>query len=251
MTAELIDLNSVPGLVITPPTTSESRRSLLIFGKMKSGKSTLAATAADVVEMSPVLWFAAEDGTASFGDKYGDKIDVVRPSSAQQILQLVRQLTEKDDKGELLRPTKYKTLVLDTVGAYQKTIQREHIAKNGSGDYSMWGDIGSWPTEIVEKIHNSPYNLIVIAHHEKVKDDVEGKLLVMPHMMGKQAIVDIPPIVDGVFYLAKVEDKEGKPLRVLQTQGTSRTEAGSRYEDKLPAQIENPTMTKIVDFLNK
>lgn len=251
MTTELIDLSTVPGLVITPPTKADSKFSFLIYGKMKSGKTTLAASAAEIAEMSPVLLISAEDGSASFGDQYGDKVDVLHPTSAQQVLQLIRQLTEKDSKGNLVRPTKYKTIVLDTVGAFQKTIQRDYLAKKGSGDFEMWGHIGSWPTEIADLLHKSPYNFIMLAHHEKAKDDVEGRLIIMPHMLGKTAIVDIPPIVDGVLYLAKVEDNEGKPIRVLQTQGTSRIEAGSRYENKLPAQIENPTMKKIRDYLVK
>lgn len=249
MTVELVDLNQIPGLTISEPSTAAGSSSTLIYGRMKSGKSFLAATVADVVQMSPVLWVAAEDGTASFGDTYGDKIDVVHPTSADQIYKLVKHLTKKDDDGKLVAPTKYKTIVIDTVGAYQKTVMRDYIDKKGSGDFEMWGLIGSRITEITELLHKSPYNLILLAHHEKVKDENEGKMLLMPHMLGKTAIVDIPPVVDNVFYLAKVEDKDGKTVRVLQTQGTSRIDAGGRFEGKIPAQLTNPTFQEIYNFI--
>lgn len=249
MTIELVDLNQIPGLTISEPTTGASKFSTLIYGRMKSGKSWLAATCADVIQMSPVLWIAAEDGTSSFGDKYGDKIDVVHPRSAQQILDLVKKLTQTDDEGNLKFPTKYKTVALDTIGAYQNTVKNNYIEKNKSGDFEMWGLIGSQITEITNLLHKSPYNLILLAHHEKVKDETEGKLLIMPHMLGKTAIQDIPPIVDNVFYLAKVEGEDGKPVRVLQTQGTSRIDAGGRFEGKIPAQLTNPTFQDIYNFI--
>lgn len=249
MTVELVDLSAIPGLTISEPTTGSSKFSTLIYGRMKSGKSYLAATAADVAQMGPVLWIAGEDGTSSFGDKYGDKIDVVHPRNAQQVLDLIKKLTDVDEKGKLKFPTKYKTIVVDTIGAYQNMVKRDYLAKNKDGSFEMWGLVGSMITEITNLVHKSPYNLILLAHHEKVKDETEGKLLIMPHMLGKTAIQDIPPIVDNVFYLAKVEGEDGKPVRVLQTQGTSRIDAGGRFEGKVPSQMVNPTFQEIYNFI--
>lgn len=252
MTIELVDLNEIPGLTISAPTTASNSSSTLIYGRMKSGKSYLAATCADVIQMSPVLWFAAEDGTASFGDTYGDKIDVVHPRTAEQVYKLVKKLTETDkDTGELVFPTKYKTIVVDTIGAYQNKVKRDYLDANKDGDFTMWGLIGSRITEITEMIHRSPYNLILLAHHEKVKDETEGKLLIMPHMLGKTAIQDIPPIVDNVFFLKKIEDGDKGTVRVLQTQGTDRIDAGGRFEGKIPSQMTNPTFQEIYDFITK
>lgn len=249
MTVDLVDLGAIPGLSISKPTTGQDSNSFLIYGRMKSGKSYLAATVADVVQMSPVLWIAAEDGTASFGDKYGDKIDVVHPRNAQQVLDLVKKLTDVDEKGKLKFPTKYKTIVVDTIGSYQNMVKSDYLAKNKDGSFEMWGLIGSMITEITERLHKSSYNLILLAHHEKVKDETEGKLLIMPHMLGKTAIQDIPPLVSNIFYLAKVEGEDGKPVRVLQTQGTSRIDAGGRFEGKVPSQMVNPTFQEIYNFI--
>jgi hypothetical protein len=249
LTIELVDLSAIPGLTLSEPTTAANKFSTLIYGRMKSGKSWLAASCADVIQMSPVLWIAAEDGTASFGDTYGDKIDVVHPTTADQIHKLIKKLTQVDTEGNLKFPTKYKTIVVDTVGAYQNKVKRDYIEKNKDGDFTMWGLIGSQITEITEMVHRSPYNLILLAHHEKVKDETEGKLLIMPHMLGKTAIVDIPPIVDNVFFLKKVEDGDKGTVRVLQTQGTDRIDAGGRFEGKIPKQMNNPTFQEIYNFI--
>ena len=250
MNNDIFDLSDLGIAVkVTKPSTPDNKFSTLLYGRMKTGKSTLAASAALVDSMSPVLWIAAEDGTASFGDTYGDKIDVLRPTGAQQVLDLIYKMTEKDDEGNLKFPTKYKTVVLDTIGAYQELVKHDYIEARKSMDFEGWAKVADFPTAIVRELHDSPYNSIFIAHHEKIKDEVSGQMLIMPLMLGKKAVGDIPPIVDNVFYLGKVDTEDGT-VRVLQTQGTQRIDAGGRFESKLEAQIPDPTFTKIFEAIS-
>lgn len=248
--SDMFDLSDL-GVRITPPTTGAERFSALIYGRMKVGKSYLAATAAEVEALSPILWIAAEDGTASFGDQYGDKIDVLRATDAQQVLNLIYKMTERKSDGALAYQTKYKTVVLDTIGAYQNVVKTDYIKKHGAMDFAGWGAVGDFPVAIVEELQNSPYNSIFLAHHVKEKDDVSGQLLIMPDMLGNVAIKRIPPLVDAIFYLAKADDKDSKTgsVRVLQTQATSRIDAGGRFESKLPAQMVEPSFKKIYEAI--
>lgn len=240
-TIELLDLSTL--IPLGEPTKATTKFSTIIYGRMKVGKSFLAASCSIVEGMFPVLWIAAEDGTASFADEFPD-IDVFRPKTAQQVVELVDTLIDN--------PTKYKTIVLDTGGAFQDMIKRDYIKAKKSMDFEGWGKVADALTGIINNLHYySPYNTIFLFHTEKLKDDTLGNVMLMPYMLGKKAIQDIPPIVDNIFYLAKVEGEDGTPVRVLQTTGTSRIDAGGRFEKKIPAQIVNPTFADIYGHLTK
>lgn len=223
------------------PTKAATKFSTIIYGRMKVGKSYLAASAAEVEAMSPILWIAAEDGTASFADDF-QGIDVFRPETAQQVVDVVDKLIDN--------PTKYRTVVLDTGGAFQEMVKRDYTKAKKSMDFEGWGKVADILTGLINNLHYySPYNTVFLFHTEKLKDDTLGSVLHMPYMLGNKAIKDIPPIVDNIFYLAKVEAEDGTPVRVLQTTGTSRVDAGGRFEKKLPAQIVNPTFSDIYSYL--
>lgn len=238
---DLWDLSSfVP---LGEPTTAATKFSTIIYGRMKVGKSYLAASCSEVEGMFPVLWIACEDGTASFADDFPD-IDVFRPETAQQVVDVVDKLIDN--------PTKYRTVVFDTGGAFQEMVKRDYIKAKKSMDFEGWGKVADALTGIINNLHYySPYNSIFLFHTEKLKDDTLGSVMHMPYMLGNKAIKDIPPIVDNIFYLAKVEGEDGQPVRVLQTTGTSRVDAGGRFEKKIPAQIVDPTFSDIYGYLTK
>ena len=236
---ELFDLSTIASL--SGPTQATDKFSTLIYGRMKVGKSYLAATAAAVEGMGPVLWISCEDGTASFADEF-PQIEVYRPKTAQNVLDLIDVLIDN--------PTKYRTVVIDTLGALQEMAKADYIKSKKSMDFEGWAKVAEAPTAAVSNLHyHSPYNSIVLCHTEKMKDDTLGQVMHMPYFLGNKAVKDIPPIVDNIFYLAKVEGEDGAPVRVLQTQGTSRVDAGGRFEKKLPAQIVDPDFTKIYGYL--
>lgn len=253
MTTDLFDLSSI-GISVEPPTSPEKKFSTLIYGRMRTGKSTLAATCADVESMAPVLWIAAEDGTASFADKYPE-IDVVHPKSFADIASIVSTLTEwtSDTDRTPKNPTKYKTIVVDTLGQVQEIIKADYTAKKGSMDYEGWAKIADGIEWLVDELHNSPYNSIFIAHTERIKDDTLGGMLHMPYFLGKKAIVQVPKIIDNIMYLAKVEGENGKMHRVLQVSGSSRVDAGSRFEHKFPetGQLVDTNFQEIFNYITK
>lgn len=252
MTAELFDLSSI-GIKVEPPTSPEKKFSSLIYGRMRTGKSTLAATCADVESMAPVLWIAAEDGTASFADKYPE-IDVIHPSGWADIATVVDTLTEpvSDTDPTPKNPSKYKTIVVDTLGQVQEIIKRDYIAKNKQMDFEGWAKIADGVEWLVDTLHNSHLNSIFIAHTERIKDDTVGSMLHMPYFLGKKSIVQVPKIIDNIFYLAKVE-VDGASHRVLQVSGSSRVDAGSRFEHKFPdtGQLVDTNFQEIFNYITK
>ena len=234
----MFDLNSIPGIVVEKATQPTNKFSSLVYGRMRVGKTYFAASAAEVEGMFPILWIAAEDGTASFsGTEWEDKIDVVHPETFADIQKVVKAITEQD--------TKYRTVVVDTLGEVQEIIKQDYIEKKKSMDFEGWAKVADGIVWLVNALHNSDYNSIFLAHADKVKDDIVGSMLYSPYFLGNKATKDVPKIIDNIFYLAKVEDEKGDPVRVLQTSGNSRIDAGSRFERQLAKQYTNPSMKDI------
>lgn len=234
----MFDLNSIPGISVEKATQPTNKFSSLIYGRMRVGKTFFAASAADVEGMFPILWIAAEDGTASFsGTDWEDKIDVVHPETFEDVQKVVKAITSQD--------TKYRTVVVDTLGEAQELIKQDYITKNKAMDFGGWAKVGDGIVWLVNALHNSAYNAIFLAHADKVKDDIVGSMLYSPYFLGNKAIKDVPKLIDNIFYLAKVEDEKGNPVRVLQTRGNSRIDAGSRFERQLQPQYTNPNMSDI------
>lgn len=234
------------GLTLEEPTKATDKHTMLIYGRHRTGKSTLAASIADVEGKYPVLWVAAEDGTTAFEGMYPEgRIKVVNVRTWKDIQALAELLLDNE--------TPFKTVVFDTVGEIQEIIKRDYLKANKSSDYAMWAQIADNLVWLVTSFQDKevPYNAIFIAHTEKVKDDNLGSVLLSPYFLGKKSIVDIPKIVDTIAYLAKAQDGDGETVRVLQLTSTDRIDAGSRLEHKLPKQLVNPTMKTFFGHLSK
>lgn len=229
-----LDLSTIAPIV--PPTAPSKKFSALFYGKFRAGKSFLAASAEEVEAMSPVLYIAVEDGTTSFVDEFPG-IDVIHPESTGQLMQIVDAVCS----GK----TKYRTAVLDTVGASQELIKKDWLAVNKKSTFELWEKVADGILYIANRFHESELNTIMLAHVDKVKDGIDGGLILSPYALGNKAPRELPTIPDVVAYLARKKDDNGKPIRVLYFQGDDKVEAGSRYENKLPEYMVDPNMKKI------
>jgi len=232
------------GLTLEEPTEATDKHTMLLYGRHRVGKSTLAADMAAVEGKYPILWVAAEDGSTAFAGKYPKgRIKVVNVRTWKEIEALVNKVLDED--------TPFKTIVFDTLGEIQEIIKRDYLKANKSSDYAMWAQIADNLTWLVTAFQDktAPYNAVYIAHTEKVKDDNLGSVLLSPYFLGKKSIVDIPKIPDTIAYLAKAQDGDGETVRVLQLTSTDRIDAGSRVEHKLPKQMVNPTMGEFFAYL--
>lgn len=242
---EDFDLSSL-GLEMEEPTEATDKHTLLLYGRHRVGKSSLAATMADVEGKYPILWVAAEDGTTAFAGLYPKgRIKVVNVRTWKEIQALAEMVLDNE--------TPFKTVVFDTMGEIQEIIKRDFLKANKTSSYEMWAQIADNLTWLVTAFQDkeAPYNAIFIAHTEKVKDDNLGSVLLSPYFLGKKSIVDIPKIPDTIAYLAKAQDENGETVRVLQLSSTERIDAGSRLEHRLPKQIANPDMKTFFEHLSK
>src|SRR5690554_3790531 len=101
-----LDLSDL-GLEITKPKAGLETASVLFYGPIGCGKTTLASTVVEVAELSPVLVVDFENSTASIADKYGDHpdLDVIQVRDWKKAESLIETLCTK--------PHKYKTIIID------------------------------------------------------------------------------------------------------------------------------------------
>ena len=230
---------------IRPIASTETALKMLVYGPPGAGKTVLAASAADVPQMAPVLFVDIEGGVRSIRDK---QVDLLRAKSFTEIVQLL----------EFLRAGKheYKTVVIDSITEVQKLNMYEIMRKVMVQDPSRDPDMPSLReygknTEQIRKLIRGYRDLtnvhtIFTALASEFKDERTGIVKTVPALSGKLAS-EIPGFLDIVVYLS-VAEQNGKEVRVLLTDMTSRILAKHRTPISgihLPKAIKNPTMAKI------
>jgi hypothetical protein len=88
------------------------------------------------------------------------------------------------------------------------------------------------------------------AHDKEEVDSKEG-MVKMVNLAGKAA-TEIPGLLSVVAYLALSEDEEGETQRLLLLQNYAKIRIGVRapWGTKPPDEIEDPTISKVLDALN-
>lgn len=230
---------------IQPISAAETALKMLIYGPPGAGKTVLAATAADVPEMAPVLYVDVEGGTRSIRDK---QVDVLRVKSFSELLQLLDVLRTGHHK--------YRTVVIDSLTEVQKLNMYEIMKKVVGQDPSRDPDIpalrdyGKNSEQIRRLIRGyrdlTNTHVIFTALASESKDEKTGVVKVYPALSGKLAS-EVPGFLDVVVYLS-VAEQNGNEVRVLVTDMTSRVMAKHRTPIsgvRLPRFLKNPTMPKI------
>lgn len=242
-TVDLFDLSSI-GIDVAEPTPAGKRTSALVYGRHRVGKSSLVAQCAEVEGMYPILWIATEDGTGAFAGQYPEgRIDIVHAKDTATVINTVDALVDN--------VTKYKTVVIDTAGQFQEIIKRDYrkANPNTTNKYEIWDKVADGLIYVTDTLHNSQYNFFLIAHVDKVKDDVMGQVLLSPNFLGSKSGQEIPKIPDTIMYLEKTEDEDGNPIRLLHLTASGRIDAGSRYEHKLPDHMIDPKMEDYYKYI--
>lgn len=111
-----LDLSGLP-VELTTPDQLPVLSSFTIFGGPGSGKTTLATSAVEVPELSPVLVLDFEDSSSVVGEKYADRDDI-------KVLSL-RTWTDAREviKRVLTSDHGYKTVILDPINGLSRMLQ--------------------------------------------------------------------------------------------------------------------------------
>lgn len=248
MANEVLSERNLGGLPVGPVADRDGTINILIYGDPGVGKTVLAGSAAAVKEMSPVLFVDVEGGTLSLRNTYPN-VDVVRVASFNDMGKLFAEL-KKGKHG-------YNTIVLDSLTEIQKfgmyEIMRRALQQDPDRDPDLPG-IGEWGknTEqmrsLVRAFRDLPMNCIFTALVREEKDQKSGIVTMKPGLSAKLAS-EVAGFLD-IVSLLYMKDVDGELKRLLATVATDRQISKDRT-GSLPPVIEDPTMQKIFDYINK
>ena len=193
---------------------------LLIYGKPKTGKNTMAS------RFPKNLLIAFEKGYNAI-----DGIKAVDINKWSEFRQVLRQL-EKPEAREM-----YDTITIDTTTIAYEMCEQFVCSQNGVQSIRdiPWGQ--GWTLtkkefeSCLRKITMLGYGLVLISHietrKEKTADDSEIEILAPS--MPKRCYEVVNQIVDIIGYIATEWDDDGNSQRWLYTRQTPTVMAGSRF----------------------
>jgi hypothetical protein len=198
---------------------------ILIYGKPKVGKTTLAS------RFPKNLLIAFEKGYNAIDNIIAQ--DVATWSDFKLVL---RQL-EKPEAQE-----KFDTITIDTATIAYEKCEQFICAQNGVQSIAdiPWGQGYSKTKQEFEnclrKITMLGYGLVLISHIEtrKEKVDDEHEIEILAPSMPKRCYEVVNQIVDIIGYISTEWDDEGNSQRWLYTRQTPRIMAGSRFKYLAP-----------------
>jgi hypothetical protein len=186
----------------------------VIYGRAKSGKTRLLATAP-----APLI-LSSERGTLSLGNANLPVIEV--PTLTQ--LEYVHTWLLSDPKAQQT----FGTVCLDSATDLFEKYAREERAKAGKDSFAAWGRVGTKAWEIFTKFRDLPfYNVVLICHQEYDKDDT-GTMFNMPSVPGKETMKSLPYWFDGVYQMVSETNDQGQFRNMLRCIGNNINFAGDR-----------------------
>ena len=198
---------------------------ILIYGKPKSGKTTLSS------KFPKNLLLAFEKGYNAIDNIYAQ--DINRWSDFKQVL---RQL-EKPEARQ-----RYDTITIDTATIAYDMCEQYVCAQNGVQTIrdipwgQGWGLVKKEFESCLRKITMLGYGLVLISHietrKEKTSDDSEIEILAPS--MPKRCYEVVNQIVDIIGYISTEWDDNGESHRYLYTRATPTVMAGSRFKYLAP-----------------
>lgn len=250
-----LDLSKVPGVKMQSPADLVQTPTFLLYGRGKTGKTTLAMSASAVPEMGPVAILDFE-GSAEVGAHSYPEVDVYRATNWAESAGLMDAMLNQKHE--------YNTVILDPVNALQAHLTDEIVRRqpinqpgvkpnNSMGDAAMllsdWGVVWTRMRKILEAFHAAPFTVILTAHADTVQDASTGKMVMEPLMQGNKTKNEVVRVPSVVGYIRMVQKDENPPVPVVRFAGGNGLVAGDRTQ-KLGIEIENPTMQTIYNKIH-
>jgi hypothetical protein len=197
-------MSDLAGLTFVEAPAAPETFNVLIYGPVKQGKSTAAATAP-----GPILWVNAEgpnslDYARKIARSRGTQILEVRIEQASDVRDLLRHVLRyvRNPEGDGPAPA---SVVVDTIGKVREALARQLVTPGSSKSMQQWQQVATVLREFVRVLRDAPVNLVLIAH-ESV-EDAEDERIVRP-LIGGVLTEEIPGEVDVVAYAGTAIDDE-------------------------------------------
>lgn len=232
--------SNLGGLKVRKASESKNNPTMLIYGQAGTGKTTLAASAADVEELCPVLHLNVENGADSIASR--TNIDIVDIDTIKELQAVFSELYNKQGAG-------YRTVIIDNLTEVQsqgmddllKSGSRYNFVDFDSATFAngVWNRSSEQMRKLVRYFRDLPIYTIFTAWEKDHAND--GPAEIGPHFT-KTFAQEVPGLANDIYRLSI---KGGE--RVLQTNRSDRVAAKDRTRT-LPPIIKNPTMSILHDY---
>jgi hypothetical protein len=234
------------------PTESNRRIKALIYGPPKHGKTRLIGTAAHDERTAPHFCIDLEGGVE-------DVLETMPGYGTDFIRHPVTSWVDLNEGFERLRVNDegFKSASVDSLSethifALMNLLDDGTPRREKNPDLIEQGDYGIALVQLrrfVRYLRDLPLHMFYTAHHKEDVDRKEG-LITTVNLAGKAAI-EIPGLMSVVAYLALSENGDGEMERLLLLQNYAKIRIGVRsgWGITPPDEIEDPTITKLLDAL--
>lgn len=225
----------------------------LVFGPAGHGKTQFLGTAQDDERTSPMLLLDFEGGHETLA---GLDIDVAE----------IREWDDYNEAYELLtsdsKDNVYRSLGIDSasethIWALLTILDAQSARREGSDnrdpDLLEQKDYGIASTQmrrLLREFRDLPMHVFYTSGSKEVDERGVGKVKV-PSLAGQMA-EEIVHLMSVVGYLALTEDDEGDQIRTLLLQNYRgyRTKVRTAWNATAPDELDNPTVTTLLDALD-
>jgi hypothetical protein len=225
----------------------------MIFGPYGRGKTHLLGTAQLDERTYPMLFLDFEGGDQTLA---GLDIDMVRIRDWDDYSEVYNEIANSDHR-------KYKSIGIDSISethifALFAILDAEKKARSSKGvntnliQQGDYGIAGVQLSRLLREFRDLPYHVFATALDKEVAERREG--LVKKAALAGRMANELPAIMDIVGYMSvPIEVKEGGPERVLLLKNYPGYSVKMRTPwvvEDAPDEIEDPTITKLLDIVH-
>ena len=199
------------------------KKSYLIFGATKTGKTLLAAT----LPSDEVLLVNTENNLDSL---YGADINTVSCQSYDQFMEILDAIIAKTLTPEWL--------YLDSISDLMTKVKTDTFKKFSDGRQA-YNEYENQYNDIISKFKALPCNVVAIARQGSVKDEITGGMIFGATLPWAKLQADLPYNFSAVLATRTAKSEDGTDHYSLQCHPCSQYQVGVRTQFGKPNPLEN------------
>lgn len=211
------------------------KKSYLIFGATKTGKTLLAAT----LPSNEVLLINTENNLDSL---YGADINTVSCQGLADIMQILNSVIS----GAITPKWLYLDSITDLMTKIFNEIKKG--TKDGRQAYQYFEEAYG---DVLAKFKSLPCNVVAIARQTQVKDDITGGLIFGPALTWAKLQSDLPYNFSAVLATRCEKGEDGQDYYSLQCHPDHQYQVGVRTQFGKPNPLERFEMPDLEAIHNK